>query len=442
MNRRVPPHSTDAERSIIGTILARSDVLPDILALGLSAADFYAPKWGAAFAAILAVAGRGEAIDALTVGDELASGAYGGAAPGTADLIAQVADVPSLDHVATYTARVVAAARVRAVLGAATEIVEAGYGADARVDVEAFCDWAEAMLHSATERPGSGPGPAPLTEVLDSAIVELRSRSSGERVGVPTGFVDLDRLTGGLRPGQLIVLGARPSMGKSALALDLGLHVARMTGPVLFVSAEMGALELGTRVLAGGGVASDRLLAGRLDDLDFARLETRRAELSGVPLFIDDAPGTTLLAIRARARRQVVRGGLALLVVDYLQLIGVERRGTRREAEVAEISRGLKALARELHVPVLAVAQLNRAVELRADKRPMLADLRESGQLEQDADLVMLLHRPAVYDREADPGAAELIIAKHRNGPAGVVRLTWLPHRMSFASAAPAGVEL
>ena len=438
MNRRVPPHSTDAERSIIGTILARSDVLPDILALGLSAADFYAPKWGAAFAAILAVAGRGEAVDALTVGDELASGAYGDAVPDAADLLAEVADVPSLDHVATYTARVVAAARVRAVIGAATEIVEAGY---ARVDdADAFCDWAEAMLHAATERPGSRPGPAPLSEVLDSAIAELRSRSAGERVGVPTGFADLDRLTGGLRPGQLVVLGARPSVGKSALALDAGLHVARTTGPALFVSAEMAGLELGSRVLAGGGVASDRLLAGRLDDLDFARLETRRAELSAVPLFIDDAPGTTLIAIRARARRQAARGGLALLIVDYLQLIGAERRGTRREAEVAEISRGLKALARELHVPVLAVAQLNRAVELRADKRPMLSDLRESGSLEQDADVVALLHRPGVYDREADPGAAELIIAKHRNGPTGVVRLTWLPHRMSFASAAPAGM--
>ncbi|MHB1852866.1 MAG: DnaB-like helicase C-terminal domain-containing protein, partial [Acidimicrobiales bacterium] len=160
-----------------------------------------------------------------------------------------------------------------------------------------------------------------------------------------------------------------------------------------------------------------------------------------VPLLIDDAPGTTILAIRGRARRQAARGGLALLVVDYLQLIGADRRGTRREAEVAEISRGLKALARELHVPVVAVAQLNRAVELRADKRPMLSDLRESGQLEQDADLVLLLHRAAVYDLDADPGAAELIVAKHRNGPTGVDKLTWLAQRMSFANAAPAGVD-
>ncbi len=439
MNRRVPPSSPRSESGVIGVLLVRPDLLADVTDTGLSPADFYRPAWGSAFGAVLSLAARGEPIDAVTV-DEALAGIE--PRPAADELLSAMSDVPSLAHARTYAERIVDTARLRRVIGVCAEIIEAAYGPDARSDVATACDGFAAMLHGAVACEDPMSGPSELAQVLDAAIAELRSRSAGEPVGVPTGFVDLDRLTGGLRPGQLIVLGARPSMGKSALALDIGLHVARMTGPALFVSAEMAALELGTRVLAGGGVASDRLLAGRLDDLDFARLETRRAELSGAPLFIDDAAGSTLLAIRARARRQVVRGGLALLVVDYLQLIGAERRGTRREAEVAEISRGLKALARELHVPVLAVAQLNRAVELRADKRPMLADLRESGQLEQDADLVMLLHRPAVYDREADPGAAELIIAKHRNGPAGVVRLTWLPHRMSFASAAPAGVEL
>ncbi len=441
MSARVPPHSTEAERSVLGTILALPGVLPDVLARGLAPGDFYAPRWGAAFAAILALDSRGEAIDTVTVGAELASGAYGDAVPDLADLTAEVRDVPSLAHAETYAGRVVDDARLRRVIAACAEITEAAYGPDARADVDTFGDTAEVSLHAATERRGASPGPAPLTEVLDAAIGELRSRSAGERVGVLTGFVDLDRLTGGFRPGQLIVLGARPSMGKSALALDVALHVARTVGPALFVSAEMGALELGSRVLAGGGVASDRLLAGRLDDRDFARLETRRAELSGVPLLIDESPGTTILAIRARARRQAARGGLALVVVDYLQLVGAERRGTRREVEVAEISRGLKALARELRVPVLAVAQLNRAVELRPSKRPLLADLRESGQLEQDADLVLLLHRAAVYDLNADPLSAELIVAKHRNGPTGLVPLVWLSARMSFVNAAPAGVQ-
>ena len=441
MSARVPPHSAEAERSLIGTLLARPDALDDVVALGLAPGDFYAPRWGAAFAAILALASRGDAIDTVTVGAELATGAYGDAVPDLADLTAEVRDVPSLAHAETYAGRVVDDARLRRVIAAGAEITEAAYGPDARADVDTFGDRAEVLLHAATERPGFGAGPAELGQVLDAAIVELRSRSAGERVGVPTGFVDLDRLTGGFRPGQLIVLGARPSMGKSALALDIALYAARTTGPALFVSAEMSALELGSRVLAGGGVASDRLLAGRLDDTDFARLETRRAELSGVPLLIDDSPGTTILAIRARARRQAARGGLALVVVDYLQLVGAERRGTRREAEVAEISRGLKSLARELHVPVLAVSQLNRGAELRVNKRPLLADLRESGQLEQDADLVLLLHRAAVYDLDADPLAAELHIAKHRNGPTGLVPLVWLSARMTFANAAPAGVQ-
>ena len=266
MSARVPPHSPEAERSLVGTLLAQPDALGDVLARGIAPGDFYAPRWGAAFAAILALASRGEAIDTVAAGSELATGAYGDAVPDLADLTAEVRDVPSLAHAETYAGRVVDDARLRRVIAACAEITEAAYGPDARADVDTFGDRAEVLLHAATERPGFGAGPAELGQVLDAAIVELRSRSAGERVGVPTGFVDLDRLTGGFRPGQLVVVGARPSMGKSALALDVALHVAREVGPVLFVSAEMGALELGSRVLAGGGVASDRLLAERLDD--------------------------------------------------------------------------------------------------------------------------------------------------------------------------------
>lgn len=436
MNRRVPPSSPRSESGVIGVLLVRPDVIADVVDTGLRPEDFYRPAWATAYGALLALAGRGEPIDAVTL-DEALAGVE--TRPTADDLLRAMSDVPSLGHAQTYAARIIATARLRRVIGACAEIIEAAYGAEARSDVDGSCDAFEAQLHAAVVREDAASGPAALGQVLDDAIAELRVRSSGERIGLPTGFVDLDRLTGGLRPGQLVVLGARPAMGKSAAALGMALHVARTAGPVLFVSAEMGAGELGTRVLAGGGVPSDRLLAGRLDDLDFARLEARRAELTGVPLMIDDSPGTTLLVIRGRARRQAARGGLALLVVDYLQLIGAERRGTRREAEVAEISRGLKALARELSCPVLAVAQLNRGVELRADKRPVLADLRESGQLEQDADLVLLLHRPAVYDLDADPRAAELIVAKHRNGPTGVVQLVWLPGRMSFANAVRQG---
>jgi replicative DNA helicase len=221
----------------------------------------------------------------------------------------------------------------------------------------------------------------------------------------------------------------------------MGLHAADHVGPVLLESAEMGRIELGIRALAGGGVGSDRLLSGRLSEVDFQRLALRRDQLAGRPLLIDDSPVITLAAIHARAGDQASQGGLALLIVDYLQLVVSERRRERRELEVAEVSRGLKSLARELSVPVLAVAQLNRAVELRADKRPLLADLRDSGQLEQDADLVLLLHRPSLYDLDADPCAAELIVAKHRNGQTGSVPLVWLGHRMTFANATPVGAD-
>jgi replicative DNA helicase len=199
-------------------------------------------------------------------------------------------------------------------------------------------------------------------------------------------------------------------------------------------SVEMGRLELARRLLTGGGVDSERMASARLDEADFARLRRRRDQLADLPLVIDDAPGMTLAHIRTRARREAARQGLALVVVDYLQLV-MGDRAERRELEVAEISRGLKALARELSVPVLAVAQLNRAVELRTEKRPLLADLRDSGQIEQDADVVVLLHRPSVYDLGADPLAAELIVAKHRNGPTGSIPLVWLSNRMAFADA-------
>ncbi len=440
MNRRVPPHSTDAERGTLGCLLVRPELLADVLDVGVMPEDFYTPKWASTFAAILHLANRGDGIDTTTVAEALSAGSFG-VAPEPADLLGLMATVPSTLHAATYAERVRDYARVRRVLGACAEITEAAYDPSARGDANGFCDTAEAALLAATGRTEERHAPAELVSVLDESITELRARSSGEQPGLSTGLVDLDRMTGGLRAGQLVVLGARPSMGKSALALGIALHVARSSSPVLFTSAEMGRVELGTRVLAGGGVASDRLLGGKLDALDLSKMETRRAELATVPLLIDDAPSPTLAAIRARARRQAAKAGIALVVVDYLQLIAGEGRRERREQEVAEVSRGLKSLARELQVPVIAVAQLNRAVELRADKRPVLADLRESGQLEQDADLVLLLHRPGVYDLDADPNEAELHVAKHRNGPTGLVHLVWLASRMEFHNAAPGGAD-
>lgn len=433
MNRRVPPHSVDAERSVIGALLLRPSLLVEALDLDLGPEHFSSPKWGAAFGAILDLGNRGDAIDAVTV--DTALQAASGPRPDADALSAACLDVPSVAHLPTYARQVVDCARLRAILAAAAEITDAAYGPEAQQDPDVFSDWCETRLLAATARIGDLSSLPSLGEVLDETIAQLYQRASGVPLGLSTSFVELDRQLGGMRAGQLIVLGARPSMGKSALALDIAFAVADTGRPVLFISAEMGRHEIGTRLLARGGVSSDRLLSGQLDKLDHERLERRRVRLADVPLQIDDSPNTTLLAIRSKSRRLAARDGLGLVVVDYLQLVTGEGRRERRELEVAEVSRGLKSLARELGVPVLALAQLNRAVELRANKRPLLADLRESGQLEQDADVVLLLHRAAAYDLDADPGAAEVIVAKHRNGPTGSVQLTWLSHRMAFANA-------
>lgn len=438
MNHRVPPHSNDAERGVVGVLLVRPDLLAEILDIGLRAADFYSPKWGAAFAAIVELAETGEPIDSLTLDEAL--GAHDGPRPEASELIGSMADVPSLGHAVTYATRVRDYAKQRRIMAAATEVLERGYDPATKTDLDGYADWVEATMLAETRQESAREAPGLLVDAVDAALDELSARSAGERRGVPSGLADLDRMTGGFRSGQLVVVGARPSVGKSALAFGIGIHVAGHIGSVLFVSAEMGRIELGTRALAGGGVASDRLLSGRLDALDHERLRRRRDHMASLPLLIDDSPGITLAAIRAKARRQLSKG-LVLVVVDYLQLVVGEGRRERRELEVAEVSRGLKSLARELEVPVVAVAQLNRGLELRANKRPVLADLRDSGQLEQDADVVLFLHRPAVYDLEADPGAAELIVAKHRNGPTGSVHLTWLPHRMAFVDAARTGVD-
>jgi replicative DNA helicase len=431
VNQRRPPYSPDAERGVIGCLLVRPDLLSDLLDVGLRDEYFYQPKWAATFAAIVALGRRGEAVDPLTVNAELGDGAP---RPSVDELTTAVVEVPSLGHATTYAKRVADLARLRGIISACAEVTEEAYGDGAKRDVDAFAEQVEATMLAACAPPADPGGPAEWAAVLDTTIAELEARSQGGLRGVPTGLVDLDRLSGGLRSG-LTVLGARPGHGKSALALGVALHAAAHVGRVLLVSAEMAAPELAARSLTRGGVASDRVMAGRLDHVDLSRLRAERDRQARLPLIVDDRPAT-LPGIRARARRMKANGGLTLVVVDYLQLVGSEGRHDRREREVAEVSRGLKVLAGELGVPVLALAQLSRQVEYRAEKRPMLADLRESGGLEADADLVLLLWRPALYDLDADPGRAELVVAKHRNGPTGLVPLTWLGSRMQFRDAA------
>jgi replicative DNA helicase len=433
MNERRPPYSIDAERGVVGCLLLRIALLSVVLDTGLDVADFYVPRWAAGYAAILALTRRGDAVDVLTVDAELASSQL---RPTLEELSAAVAEVPSLGHAATYAKRVAEMGQLRRILAACIEIAESIYGDAAKQDVDAFIEATEAAIMSVCERPWHADGPVLLVDAARSSAEELRGRSARELLGVASGFVDLDRPLGGLRAGQLVVLGSRPSMGKSVLGLNIAEHAAASAGPVLLVSAEMSAVEQGLRSLARGGAPSDRLLGGLLGEADWVRLEDRLDQLAHLPVLIDDT-SASLAAIRARARRQKSENGLALLIVDYAQLISPDGRHERREREVAAVTRGLKLLAGELGIPVIAICQLSRAVEYRADKRPLLADLRESGGIEADADVALLLWRPAVYDLSADPGLAEVVIAKHRNGPTGVVTLTWLPSRMQFVDAAP-----
>lgn len=426
---RVPPYSAEAEAAVIGALLLRPELLGDVLDTGLGDADFYSPKWSAAFAVIADLVKAGEAVDVLTVDRRL-----GEVRPTMAEMIDATADVPATGHATAYAKAVVDTARLRRFIAAGTEWVNGAFSQEAGNNAGVFLDAAAGALLAACQASHADDDSRWLGDCAADALADLRRQVDGDPAGVLSGFVDLDSLLGGLRPGQLVVLGARPGMGKSALALDVAQSVAGMGGPVLVCEAEMSGVELGMRALAAGGVNSGRLASGRLDEIDFQRLETRLEALRGLPVLINDRPSPTLLSIRSRARKMAAGGGLSLVIVDYLQLMEGARQ-ERRELDVAAFSRGLKALAKELGVPVLALAQLNRGLEARSDKRPVLSDLRDSGQLEQDADVVLFLYRDEVYNPDSpDTGTAELIVAKHRNGPLGTVRLAFLSQQVRFCS--------
>jgi replicative DNA helicase len=423
------PHDLHAEAGVIGAVLAWG-CLDEVLDTGLRPEHLSDERNRRTFAAAVNVAARGEPVDALTVALEVER--QGLAWPEMRACLKSLQEEAPVGTVGVACAgQVRDLASRRALIVAGAELIR--LGGDPSLDVDERRDRAEQLVLAATETAATT-APVPLGEVAVLALAELEARARGERRGVPTGFEDLDAKLGGLRPGQLVLVAARTSLGKSALALDIALRAAEAGHRVLVVSLEMAAIELGERMLARGGVSSAKLLTGRLDEGDFGRLREQRDVLDALPVRIDDDSTATVLGIRGKARRLAANGGLGLVVVDYLQLVRAEagERHERRELAVAAVSRGLKGLARELGVPVLAVAQLSRDVEHRNDKTPVLADLRESGSLEQDADVVLLLHRAGAYDAAIDDGLAELHIAKNRNGPKGVMRVVWFPERMSF----------
>ncbi len=436
---RVPPHNLSAEESLLGALLLSRDVVGQVAELGVLVDHFYKPAHQHVYAAIRGLMANGQPVDAVTVADELRRNGLLEEIGGAQLLMELQNATPAISNAGRYAKIVVDTAVLRRLIGVASEIAEIGYMEPD--DVAKALDEAETKVFEVAEDRITNTTRT-LSDLIPEAMDHLQETyERGDTItGVPTGFTDLDELLSGLQPGTLNIVGARPAMGKTSLGLGMATHVAQHTNkPVLVFSLEMSHAELTSSILAREAeVDTTKLRTGRLAEMDWTKIGRAINRLE-VPLFLDDNPRVTVMEIRAKARRlKANHGGLALVLVDYLQLMsGGSNNPENRQLEVSEISRGLKVLARELEVPIIALSQLSRALESRADKRPMLADLRESGSLEQDADVVMFLYRDEVYNRDSpDKAAAEVIIAKHRAGPTGTVRLVFRGQFTKFGNAA------
>ncbi|HEX4979111.1 MAG TPA: replicative DNA helicase [Acidimicrobiales bacterium] len=435
---RVPPHNLQAEESLLGAMLLSRDAIAAALEV-CSADDFYKPAYGHVFDAVSTLYAQGEPADPVTVADELRRAGLLDAIGGPAVLTDLVASTPFTGNAAHYAHIVGEFALLRKLIGVGAEISELGYGMPD--DVVGAIDQAEAMVFDIAQRQVSDTV-ADLRVLLGHTLDRLAALyERGESItGTPTGYLDLDERLSGLQPSALTIVGARPGCGKTSFALGMAAHAAvERRLPVLFFSLEMSHDEVTQRLLsAEASVEATKLRNGKLNDSDWKKISHAIGRLSEAPLWIDDNPNLTVMEMRAKARRLKSRlGGLSLVVVDYLQLMSGRRSAENRQVEVSEMSRSLKVLARELEVPVVALSQLSRNLEMRSDKRPMLADLRESGSLEQDADVVMFLYRDELYNPESqDRGIAEVIVAKHRSGPTGTERLAFLDRFTRFANMA------
>jgi replicative DNA helicase len=432
VDRRVAPHNLDAEASVLGGILLRNEALN--LIDQLAAEDFYDPRHREVFGAMKALEARSRPIDPVTLEEQLAQGGKLQAVGGLSAISELTAVVPTADNIAHYAEIVKDKAVARQLILVSSEIAAKGFGEYG--DVREYLDDAERAVFEVTQRRERS-GPTPVMDILKKVFKSFDSRfsSAGGVTGVPTGFVDFDQLTAGLQPSDLIILAARPSMGKTALALSIAQNAAIAFGyPILVFSLEMSATQLAERMLCSEARIDSALLRrGQLQRQDMTNLTVAADAIAKAPILIDDTPALTIGEVRARCRRWRANRDLfgdkpfGLVVVDYLQLMRGQsmHKNSNREQEISEISRGLKALAKELLCPVIALSQLNRGVEQRQDKRPMLSDLRESGAIEQDADLISFIYRDEVYnkDKTDKPGIAEVIIGKQRNGPIGHVEL-------------------
>lgn len=433
---RLPPQNIEAEQAVLGAIflepsaltLASEILLPD---------DFYRVAHQKIFNVMLDLSDKGKAIDLVTVTEELASSKLIEDVGGVSYLSELAASVPTAANIEYYARIVEEKALLRRLIRTASGIADDGYMRED--EVEALLAEAEKSIMEVAQRKNSGSFhniKDVLVRTYDN-IEEMHNRK-GDITGLETGFTELDRMTAGFQRNDLIIVGARPSVGKTAFALNIAQNVAKKTGEnVAIFSLEMGAEQLVMRVLcAEGNIDAQRLRTGSLTDEDWGKLTMAMGSLSNAGIFIDDTPGVRITDIRSKCRRLKQEHGLGMIMIDYLQLIlGSGRSGENRQQEVSEISRSLKQLARELQVPVIALSQLSRGVEQRQDKRPMMSDIRESGSIEQDADIVAFLYRDDYYDKESeDRNIIEIIIAKQRNGPVGTVKLAFVKEYNKFVN--------
>ncbi|PJF43583.1 MAG: replicative DNA helicase [Phototrophicales bacterium] len=443
----LPPHSVEAEQALLGAILINPDTISEVISF-LDADDFYIWRNGRIYEAMCRLHERRDAIDVLTVANELNALNALDDVGGSTYLTYLVGQTPSSIYAVSYGHIVERAAIRRRMLEAASEIAKLANAQE--MNVEEIVEHAEATLFAVTDR-NTKKDMVPMRRAVSDYYnrIEYLYENRDEPIGVPTGFTDLDKLLGGMQRSDLLILAARPGMGKTSLILNVAVNAARIGGArVAIFSLEMSNEQLVQRLVAAEtGIGTQQLRLGQLDQYEWERFVQATESLSKLPLFLDDTPAITPLHMRGKCRRLYREHGLDLVIVDYLQLMtlggNTSGRSENRVQEVSAISRNLKELARELNVPVLAASQLSRAVESRGDKRPVLSDLRESGSIEQDADVVMFIYRDEVYNEDTDrPNQADVIIAKHRNGPIGTVSLYFRKELTQFANLRHTDIDL
>ena len=438
MKERIPPHNEEAERCVLGAAMLSKDAMFDVIE-EVKADDFYNENHKEIFNAIMDLYRDNKPVDMLTVCEELKTKKALEMVGGRAYIAALTTEVPSTTNAGEYAKIVSEKASLRALIATAEDIMNKGY--EGKDDTQDILNFAESGIFQIGQKRQKSDY-TPIQDVLlrNVEIIDANYRNQGKVVGIPTGFKDLDNLTSGLHRSDLIILAARPAMGKTAFALNIAQQTATKAGAsVLIFSLEMSKEQLGQRLLAiQARVEMQKLKTGSLERKDWDRLNMALDELHSSKIFIDDTPGVSIMEMRNKCRRLKAEHGLDLVVIDYLQLMQGDGRSDNRQQEISAISRNLKLLAREMDCPVIVLSQLSRAVEQRTDHRPILSDLRESGSIEQDADIVIFLYRDDYYnpDNSEKHGICEVNLAKHRSGPTDKVELTWVERYTKFSDKA------